>query len=107
MRLANIDVVDPRGAAILADLDVHVAFERLARRDRLVVDVAVVRGAVRIERDRRIGAIGLRHRTGDGELVPGQAAVIAGGAALAAIALVDRQPRGTICRNVYMSMQPA
>src|SRR5207249_3482311 len=89
------------------DLDVDMPFGRIAGRDRLVVDVAIVGGAVGVDGDGGIGPLGLRHAAGDGESGPGRARIGAGHAALSAVALSDRQPGCAIRRDVHVTVKTA
>src|SRR5439155_1073703 len=59
VRRADVEIIDPGQAAVLADLDVDMPFGRIAGRHRLVVDVAVIGRAVVVDRHGGIGALGL------------------------------------------------
>ena len=70
--------------------DSRMSFQRATSRDRLVVNVGVVDGAITIDGYRRISAFGLRDAIGHDKLTPGDTAIGAESAALLATALVDR-----------------
>src|SRR6266480_6965526 len=110
MGCADVEVISPRHAVIwiaVTYLDACVTFRRIPSRDRLIVDVGVVNGATRVDRDRRIGALGLRDAARDDELLPSCAPICAQCAALLAAALINRQPDGTIWRYVKVAVQTA
>ena len=110
MGCADVEVISPRDTVIwiaVTYLDACVTFRRIPSGDRLIVDVGVVNGATRVDRDRRIGALGLRDAARDDELLPSCSSICAQCAALLASALIDREPGCAIGRNVKMAVQTA
>src|ERR1700719_15623 len=98
----------------LADRDMHVALGATS----LIIYVAVVGGAVRIQADGRICAVGLccggERRAavyvviaGDNKLAPSVAGIGAERTALLAGALIDRQPSSAIWSHVKVAVQPS
>src|SRR5439155_24146642 len=107
VRRADVEVIDPGQAAVMADLDVDMPFGRIAGRNRLVVDVAVISGAVAVDRHGGIGPLGLGHAPADHELAPGGARIGARHAPLSAVALPDRQPGRAVRCYVHVAVQTA
>ena len=54
---AEIEVIGPGHAVIMAHLDVGMTLRWVTRRYRLVVHVGIVNGAIAVDPDRRIGAL--------------------------------------------------
>src|SRR5881275_2441715 len=105
MRCADVEIANPSFTAVLADLNVNVAFRRIAGSYRLVVHVAVISGAITINTDRRIGAIDLRLAASNNKFAPRRATIRAHSATLFSSALINRQPHCTIRSHVDMTVQ--
>jgi len=107
---ADVEVISPRDTVIwiaVTYFDARVTFRRIPRGNRLIVDIGIVNSAIRVDGDRRIGALGLRDAARDDELLPSCAPICAQCAALLAAALINRQPDGTIWSYVKVAVQTA
>src|SRR5438093_7061433 len=110
VRCADVEIISPRDAVIwiaVTYFDARVTFRRIPRGNRLIVDIGIVNSAIRVDGDRRIGALGLRDAARDDELLPSCAPICAQCAALLAAALINRQPDGTIWSYVKVAVQTA
>src|SRR5579859_3886701 len=85
--------------------DVRMAFGRISDRDRFVVYIGIIDGAVAIESDRRIGALRLRMTCWNQEFIPCDTGSRTERAALLTAALFRREPYRPIRRNTDVSMQ--
>ena len=105
MRCTDVEIANPSFAAVLADLNVNMAFGRIAGGYRLVVHIAVISSAIAINTNRRIGAIDLRLAAGHNKFTPSRATIRAHSATLLSSALINRQPDCTIRSHVDVTMQ--
>src|SRR5438477_12027128 len=105
MRCTDVEIANPSVAAVLADLNMNIPFERIAASDRLVVHIAVISSAIAINTDRRISAIDLRLAVGNNKFTPSRATIRAHSATLLSSALIYRQPDCTIRSHVDVAMQ--
>ena len=87
----------------MPDLNVSVAFRRVASRDGLVVHIGVVNGAISGDGDGWIGAVALRVAAGNNKLIPNRTRICTQRSALRSAALIDRQPGCAIRGYVKMA----
>src|SRR5207247_2290119 len=105
MRCTDVEIANPSFAAVLADLNMNMAFGRIAGGYRFVVHIAVISSAIAINTNRRIGAIDLRLAAGHNKFTPSRATIRAHSATLLSSALINRQPDCTIRSHVDVTMQ--
>src|SRR5436190_11238210 len=105
MRCTDVEIANPSFAAVLADLNMNMAFGRIAGSYRLVVHIAVISSAIAINTNRRIRAIDLRVAAGNNKFTPSRTAIRAHSTALRPSALINRQPDCTIRSHVDVAMQ--
>src|SRR5207247_2118896 len=78
VRCADVEIISPRDAVIwiaVTYLDARVTFRRIPSGNRLIVDIGIVNSAIRVDRDRRIGALDLRDAARDNTFTPSGTAI--------------------------------
>ena len=109
MSRANIDVIDPVDccSGTVAHRNSGVTFWRIARRHRFIPHIGVINFIVRIDRNRRIGTLRLGKCVWHPEGSPCHTSISAEHAALQPAALIHRQPRGAIGRDMNVAVETA
>ena len=108
VRCADVEIISSRDAVIwiaVTYFDARVTFRRIPRGNRLIVDIGIVNSAIRVDRDRRIGALDLRDAARDNKFTPGGTTIRTHSATLRPSALINRKPDRPIGRHVDVAMQ--